>query len=191
LGVNFTLTVQFVPEVSVEPQVLVCVKSLGFVPIIEIDVTVKVPGPTLLTVTFWLALIVPTNWEAKDRLPGLTATMVPVPLSEALCGLPGALSVTVILALRTAATCGRNVIPTAQEADAANVVPQVFDAIANSEALVPVSAILLMVTVVVPLFLTVTVCVAAVAKSRVTGNAIEVGDSVTAGPRPVPVSDTD
>jgi len=191
LGAKLTLTVQLVPEASVEPQVLVCVKSVGLMPVIEIDVMVKVPGPTFVTVTLWLVLVVPTVCEANVRLAGLIATMVPVPLSEALCGLPGALSVTVRLALRTAATCGRNVIPTAQEADAANVAPQVFDAIANSEALVPVSAMLLMVTVVVPLFLTVTVCVADVTKSRVTGNVTEVGESVTAGPRPVPVSDTD
>ena len=71
------------------------------------------------------------------------------------------------------------------------MVPQVFDAIANSEALVPVIAMLLMVRVVVPLFRRVTVCVAEVAKSRVTGKPTDVGKSVTAGPRPVPVSDTD
>ena len=121
----------------------------------------------------------------------LTETMVPVPLSETLRGVPGALSVIVRLALRTAATWGRNVILIVQEPDAARVVPQVFDAIANSEALAPAIAMLLMVSVVVPLFLTVTVCVPEVAKSRVTGNEIEVGVNVTAGPRPVPESDTD
>jgi hypothetical protein len=191
LGANRTLTVQVAPDARVEPQVLVWEKSPGFVPTIEIDVMVKVPGPTLPTVTFWLALVVPTNWDAKVWLVGLVETMVPVPLSATLCGLPGALSVTVRLALRTAATCGRNVILTLQDAAAANVVPQVFDEIANSEALVPVIAIVVMVNVAVPLFLTVTVWADEVTKSRVTGKVIEVGDSVTAGPRPVPESDTD
>jgi hypothetical protein len=191
LGANVTLTVQVAPDASVDPQVLVWVKSPGFVPPIKIDVIVNVPGPTFPRVTFWLALVVPTNCEAKVRLAGLTETIVPVPVIATLRGLPGALSVMVRLALRAAATWGWNVILTVHEADAANVVPQVFVEIANSEALVPVIAMLLMVRVVVPLFLTVTVCVAEVAKSRVTGKATEVGDSVTAGPRPVPVSDTD
>ena len=137
LGAKLMLIVQFAPDASVDPQVLVCKKSPGFVPTSEMDVIVKVPGPTLPRVTFWLALVVPTNRDAKVRLVGLTETMVPVPLSETLRGLPGALSVIVRLALRTAATWGRNVILTVQEADAARVVPQVFDAIANSEALVP------------------------------------------------------
>lgn len=77
------------------------------------------------------------------------------------------------------------------EPDAARVVPQVFVEMEKSEALLPVIAMLLIVRVVVPLFLTVTVWVAEVAKSSVTGNVIEVGDNVTAGPAPVPVSDTD
>ena len=85
LGVNLTLTVQLAPDANVEPQVLVWVKSVGLVPVIDMEVIVKVPGPTLLTVTFWLALVVPTVCEAKVRLAGLTATIVPVPLSEALC----------------------------------------------------------------------------------------------------------
>lgn len=103
LGEKLTLTVQPVPEASVEPQVLVCVKSVGFVPVMDTDVIVKMPGPTFVTVTFWLALVVPTVCVANVRLAGLTATMVPVPLSATLCGLPGALSVTARLALRAAA----------------------------------------------------------------------------------------
>jgi hypothetical protein len=191
LGAKLTLTVQLVPEASVEPQVLICVKSVGLMPVIEIDVMVKVPGPTFVTVTLWLVLVVPTVCEANVRLAGLTATMVPVPLSATLCGLPGALSVTVRLALRTAAIWGRKFTPTVHEADADKVVPQVFDAIAKSDALFPVMAMLLMVSVVVPLFLTVTVWVAEVAKSRVTGKVIEVGENVIPGPAPVPVSNTD
>lgn len=154
------------------------------------DVIVRVPGPALPKVTFWFALVVPTTWDAKVRPVGLTETRVPVPPSAMLRGLPGALSVIVRLAIRTAATWGLNVILTLQEAAAASVVPQVFDEIANSDALVPVIAILLMVNVAVPLFLTVTVWADEVMKSRVTGKAIEVTDSVTAGPKPLPVSDT-
>jgi hypothetical protein len=76
------------------------------------------------------ALVVPTVCEAKVRLVGLSAadgpTAVPVPVRLAVCGLPAALSVTVIVPVRVPAAVGVNVTLIVQFALAAREVPQVL-----------------------------------------------------------------
>jgi len=50
-GLKVTLMVQLEPAVTVEPQLLVWVKSPGLAPATEILVTVNVALPVLVTVT--------------------------------------------------------------------------------------------------------------------------------------------
>jgi len=79
-----------------------------------------------------------------------------VPLKLTLCGLPGALSVTVSLALSAAAQVGAKVAEIVHLAPAFSVLPQ-FVVSANWRGLVPVSAMLLMAMAAVPVFVRVTV----------------------------------
>ena len=190
LGANLTLMVQLLPEAWLVPQVLVCVKSAELVPVNEMELMVRVAGPTFVRVTVWAALVVPTVWAEKLKLVGLKVTIVPVPLSATVCGLPKALSLKVRLAVRVPATDGRKVTLTVQEDPAVSVVPHEFDGIAKSAALAPVILMLLMLRVAVPVFLSVTVCAEDVVKFTVTGNVIEVGEGDAIGPVPLPVSET-
>jgi len=61
-------------------------------------VMLRVAVPVLVSVTVWAELVVPTAWLPKATLLGLRPTAgraAPVPVRLTLCGLPGALSVTV------------------------------------------------------------------------------------------------
>jgi hypothetical protein len=65
VGVNVTLTVQFASAFSVGGQVLVSAKS----PLGAIEIVV-LAAPELVTITAWLALVVPTPCEANVKLVG-------------------------------------------------------------------------------------------------------------------------
>ena len=93
----------------------------------------------------------------KFRLLGLKLTTgaVPLPLKATVCGLPLALSVMVTPALRVPVAVGVKVTLIVQEALAASVLGQLL-VWAKSPALVPVSAMLLMVRSALPLLVNVT-----------------------------------
>src|SRR5258706_15666750 len=80
--------------------------------------------PPLLRVIACAALVVPTVCEAKVRLVGLRAaegpTAVPVPVRLAVCGLPAALSVKVVVPVRVPAAVGVKVKLMGQFAPAAS-----------------------------------------------------------------------
>ena len=102
----------------------------------------------------------------KFKLVGesVTAGAVPVPVAVSVCGLPAALSVMVSVALRAPAAVGLKVTLKVQLAPAASVagsVPQVF-VWAKSPAFAPPMVMLLMVSVPVPGFVSVTFCAALV-----------------------------
>ena len=86
--------------------------------------------PLLLSVIACAGLVVAMVCAAKVRLVGLSAadgpTATPVPVKLAVCGLPAALSVTVIVPVRVPATVGVNVTLIVQLALAASDVPQVL-----------------------------------------------------------------
>jgi len=86
---------------------------------------------------------VPTTWLAKVRLVGerLTAGAVPVPVRLAVWGLPLALSVRVMAALRVPVAAGVKVTLIVQLVPAATLDPQLL-VCAKSPGLVPVSAML-------------------------------------------------
>ena len=84
----------------------------------------------MLRVTSCAGLVVPTSWAAKVTLVGDKVAFgpetTPVPLREAICGLPAALSETLSAALRNPDVVGLNVTLIVQLAPAANELPQVW-----------------------------------------------------------------
>ena len=134
----------------------------------------------------------------KLRLVGFSvmagAETVPVPKSATVCGLPVALSLIVTLALRLPVAEGENVTLIVQFAPAANVLGlsgQEF-VWAKSPALIPLTAILLIVSAAVPLLVSVTDLAALVVPTSWLPKLSDVGLSVTAGAgvTPVPLSAT-
>jgi hypothetical protein len=97
-----------------------------------------------------------TNFVQFDEV-----ALAPVPLSEALSGLSGALSVIVSVPARVPVAAGVNVKLIVQDAPTATDVPQLF-VCAKSPAFVPVMAILVMLNAAFPVLLNVTACAALV-----------------------------
>src|SRR2546422_755181 len=119
---------------------------------------------------------------------------MPVPASDTDCGLPGASSVMVTVAVRALAAVGVNVRLRRQLAPATTVAPfvQVVPAaMAKSPGFKPARAMLVMLRVAVPLLVRDTACVELRELSRWYPKARLVGAKVTAGTIPVPASDTD
>ena len=85
-----------------------------------------------------------------------------MPDSSTVCGLPLALSVTPSEAVRVPRAEGVNITAIAQLAPAATELPHVL-VCAKSPALVPVTAMLVMLKVALPVLLRVTVCAVLVA----------------------------
>jgi len=113
--------------------------------------------PVLVIVTVNVALVVPIAWLPKFRLVGekLTVNVTPVPVRPMVCGLPAALSVIVTLAVRLPFAVGVKVTLMVQLAPAARELPHVF-VWTKSPLLVPVIAILVMLTAVLPVLAIVT-----------------------------------
>lgn len=84
--------------------------------------------PELLSVITLAGLLDPTGWLLNTRLPGerLAAGAMPVPVRETTCGLPVALSVTLILAVRVPVAAGVKTVLMEHEALIASEVPQVL-----------------------------------------------------------------
>jgi hypothetical protein len=100
---------------------------------------------------------VPIAWLPKFTLGGekLTVTITPVPVRPMVCGLPAALSVIVTLAVRLPFAVGVKVTLMLQLPPPARELPHVF-VWAKSPLLVPVTAILVMLTAVLPVLANVT-----------------------------------
>src|SRR5437773_406151 len=124
-------------------------------------VMLKAVVPTLDRATFLALLVVPLGSAELLKLPGATSAAAPIPLSATFCGLPAALSLMLTAAVRVPLAVGLNVTLILQLAPAANELPQVW-VCAKFPALVPVIAMLLMVKIAVPVFLSVTVLAALV-----------------------------
>ena len=157
VGLNVTLMVQLAPAPTLDPQVLVWLKSPALAPVIEMPVTLSTPLPVLVRVTDWAALEVPTALLVKVRLEGETLTDAAVPVPERLtaCGLPLALSEMESDAARLPAEEGVNVTLIVQLAPAATLDPQVFVWL-KSPALVPVTEMLVMFKAPLPVLVRVT-----------------------------------
>jgi len=59
VGVNVTPIEQFPPATTLDPQLLVCRKSLGLVPPTEIPVMLSAALPELVSITLCTGLVVP------------------------------------------------------------------------------------------------------------------------------------
>ena len=151
---------QFAPAGRVVPQLFEKAKEDAFVPpttMLEIDSAVP---PVLVMVTDCEALAVPIACIPNARLVAESKTaggVTPVPVSETVCGEPGALSVMVIDAVSAPAAAGAKCPWMVQFAPAASVAPQVFEK-TNEEASVPVTAMLVMPKGAVPMLVSVTDC---------------------------------
>src|SRR6266403_76587 len=100
VGANVTLILQKAAGARVVPQLFVCAKS----PVTATPEMFSVALPVLVSLTAWAALVVPSDWLAKVKLAGDSATAgaarTPEPESATEWGLPGALSVTARVAAR-------------------------------------------------------------------------------------------
>ena len=151
VGVKVMLIVQLAPAFSEPPQLLVCAKS----PLAVMPVMLNGTVPLLVSVTDWVALVVPTGWLPKLGLVGdnVAAGPVPVPDRATVCGLPLALSVTVSVPVREPPVVGVKVTLIVQLALAATVPPQLLVWTKS-----PLTAMDEIVSVTVPLFVSVTGC---------------------------------
>jgi hypothetical protein len=89
-------------------------------------VMVSLAVPTLLSVTDWGGLEVPTATPENVRVVGVAETLVPVPVKVTVCGLPLALSLMVRVPLSFVVDVGVNVTLIVQDSPAVKLVPQVL-----------------------------------------------------------------
>jgi hypothetical protein len=108
------------------------------------------------------------------------AGVVPVPLSGTVCGLPGALSVSVNAAVRVPACEGENVIETLQLAPAASVSPEQPSSTSVKSSVLGTAA-LFTKSEAEPVFVTVTDCGALVVPVSRVPKVSDVGENETAG----------
>jgi hypothetical protein len=154
-GLNVTETVQLEFPARLVPQVLVWLKSPGSAP----PKTKLVTAIDAMLEFFMLklkVLVLPTLTVPNPSEAGVIVKAVnPVRVRETVCGLPVALSVTLTLALRAPIAAGVNVTVIVQLAPCATALPQVFVSLKSEVS--PVTAILLMLRLAVPLLVRVVV----------------------------------
>ena len=160
-GVKVAVSVQLAPTARLLPHVpMPHEKSAALVPVISALVKLIVFVPELVSVIDRLALVVFNTWSANVTEVGLSVRIVPVdvpfPVRLAVCGLPGASSVTMSEAVRVPDALGVNVTLIVQLAPAARLTPQVF-VWAKLLLLVPPIVIALRVKEALPVLVIVTV----------------------------------
>jgi hypothetical protein len=153
--------------------------------------TLRAALPVLLKVMVCEALATPTAWFPKLRLVGdrLTTGLVPVPERLTVCGLPLALSVKVMAAVKDPLATGVKVTLMAQLAPAATLVPQLL-LCAKSPGLAPVMVMLVMVNAALPELVNVTDWAVLVVPTAWLPKARLVVDRLAEGcPTPVPANE--
>jgi hypothetical protein len=128
-------------------------------------VIVSAALPVLVKVTLCAALVVPTSWPLNVRLVAEkptagAAAVVPVPVSDMLCGLPAASSVTRRVAFRVPVAVGSNATLITQFAPAASVVGLTGQVLvgAKSTLFAPLIAMLVIKSPALPVLVKVTLC---------------------------------
>jgi hypothetical protein len=121
VGWKLTLIVQLTLGAMEGRQLLLCVQSVEITKLVMFSAT----GLVFVTVTGWEALVAPTSWLLKVRLPGETvgADTIAVPVSPTVWGLPVALSVIVTVPLRLPVAVGVKVTSIVQLVPGATVPP--------------------------------------------------------------------
>ncbi len=150
-GTNETLIVHDVcTAMGAAVQLLDCEKSPGFAPPSTVLLTRKEAVPEFVIVMLCAGTLPPSARVPKSREPGVAVTALvaatPVPVSDAVCGLPGALSATLSVAVSVPAMDGTNETLMEQVVFAASVAAHVL-VCEKSAAFVPVRLIPLMVSV--------------------------------------------
>jgi len=179
---------QLAPAARFVPQEFPNVNDDAFAPVTAMLVIESAAVPVLVMDTYCDAVAVPTGDEPNARLvvERVTAGPSPVPVKAMLCGDPEALSVIVTAALRAPPVTGAKCPWMLQLAPTATLVPQVFPN-ANEEASAPVTAMLVMVSVWLPVLVRVTYCDAVAVPIGDEPNERLVVESVTGKACPVPV----
>jgi hypothetical protein len=194
VGAKCPWMVQLAPAARLVPQLFPNANADAPVPVTAMLLTSRVALPVLVNVTLCDALVDPACTLPNDRLVGDNDTVVgviPVPVNATDCGEPVALSVMVIAAVTAPAVVGAKCPWMVQFAPAARLEPQLFPN-ANEAAPVPVTLILLMVRVALPVLVNVTLCDALVAPTSTLPNGKLVADNETVvAVAPVPVKATD
>jgi hypothetical protein len=67
-GVKVTLMAQLAPAATLDPQLLLCAKSLGLAPVSAMLVMLRDAVPVFFRVAVWAVLVAPTDWLPKARL---------------------------------------------------------------------------------------------------------------------------
>lgn len=88
VGVNVTDTVQLAPTASTAPHVVATLKSVAFVPAIQILLIPRIAFPEFVTITDGNTLDAPIFWLPNVRFAALKATLgtgpnAPVPINVA------------------------------------------------------------------------------------------------------------
>src|SRR5205807_1086442 len=125
-GWNAIVMVQLAPAATELPQVFVSLKSAGLVPASETEVMLSPVVPTFVKVTVCEALTFPTSVAGNLDVVADSFTSVPTPLNVTDCGLPAALSVTVIVPVLLPTTVGSKLTLMLQLAPAANGATQLL-----------------------------------------------------------------
>jgi preprotein translocase subunit SecB len=196
-GVNFTVIVQLALTATLAPQVSVSENELELAPVIEIPnpapLRLNAPVPVFLSVTAWVAADEPTAVLAKVRVAGVKLTagtgVVPVPVRATACGDPLALSATLIEAVNKPTAAGVNFTVIVQLALTATELPQVFvceNELAPTPVMLMPCPVPFKLSAAVPVFLSVTACVAGDKPTAVPANVRVVGVKLTTGAVPVP-----
>jgi hypothetical protein len=127
--------------------------------------------------------------KAKAFALRLAVGLVPVPVRVTVCGLPVALSEMVTVAVRLPTAAGVKITLIVQLPCTASELPQV-DVSGKSEALAPVTAMLLKFKVALPLLVMVTVWAAALVPTDWLPKVRMLAERPTAADKPVPVKFT-
>jgi len=129
-GVKVTAMVQVAAAATLDPQVLLSAKLLGFAPETETLEMLKAALPELVRVTVCAVLVLATGKFPKARLAGERVTagtaLVPVPERATVWGLPLTLSAILRVAEAAPLAEGVKVTLTAQLAPAATELPQLL-----------------------------------------------------------------
>jgi hypothetical protein len=191
VGANVTLTVQLPFAARELPQVVVSPKSVELAPEIAMPLIDKATLPVLFRVKLCAALVVPTVWLPNTRLVAVMPAigLLPVPARLTVCGLPPALSAMLTEAVRFPMPPGVNATLIVQLAFAATEPGHVL-VTAKSPGSVPVAPILVIAKAPFPLLVSVTVWAALVVFKFWLAKVRDPTERLTAGPLPVPVSDT-
>lgn len=145
-GVKVTLMVQLAPAARLVPQLFVSAKSVALLPKTARLLTLNATLLVFVKVVCWAEPVLPRDWVPKLRLVGekVAEGGSPVPLRFMVAGVAEALSVMVSVAVRVPVAVGLKVTKIVQLEPAEIEVPHVL-ASEKAAALVPVTAMLVMV----------------------------------------------